>query len=87
MQISNIIKNQQDRHFTKFIHNWKPLPREERERWQEKEREGWLVQYASHVLSASTTVAGTRAPYGGRSPLVRSASLAMPHYRPPSSQL
>ena len=53
--------------------------------------EGRLAQHAPHALSASTTVAGTRALYGGRShpkgPPVRSASLGMPPCRPPSSPL
>ena len=43
------------------------------------------------VVLSATKVAGTRAPYGGRShpkgPLIRSASLGMPLCKPPSSPL
>ena len=50
-----------------------------------------LAQHTPHALSAKTTVAETRAPYGGRShpkgPLVRSVSLGMRPCRPPSSSL
>ena len=58
-------------------------------RWQDSHLhscsgEGRRALDAPHALSASTTVAGTRAPYGGRS---HPSCLGMPPCGQPSSQL